>query len=852
VVAELPSDAASSVAGGHPGGAARVGGGLIATRDQLATERKIWSSRCEFPGIGPEPATGAGAPAESLARQPDRDSTPYATLPGMAAQGRTKRGTAGDAAATPSAASAASAAAADLAQGVPAATGEPGFRVGIDVGGTFTDLAAVGPNGRTFYAKVPSVPADPSVAVLAALSATFQLAAAALTTIPAGDSGPAPPEASETDHASEKVLAGRIERFAHGTTVATNALLERTGARTALVTTHGFRDVIEIGRQNRPSLYDLTKDRPASLVPRELRFTVHERCGPDGVLEPLTTAEIERVVARVAGVAGLDAVAVCLLFSFAWPDHERMLAEALRNRLPGVTVVASSEILPAFREYERFATATADAYLTPKLSDYLTRLRGRLSEAGVGEPLVMQSSGGVAALADAATHAATCVLSGPAGGVVGAAYVAGLSGVRDLLTFDMGGTSTDVAPVLDGRALTTAESVVGGVPIMLPTVDVHSVSAGGGSIAWVDSGGALRVGPASAGADPGPASYQRRGRATGDEVRAATVTDADLALGYLGDATNLGGEVTLSAAAALAALERLGARLGLSALATAAGVVDVADAQMARALRVVSVERGLDPRALALVAFGGAGGTHACALAEALGMTTVLVPRAAGVLCALGLALGDVRRDHAAPLRGRIDDVDLAAAFARLAEQAIDQASTGPPGPGTGSPGTDLVLDLQVDCRYVGQAHELTVSVGQRAAVPAAGARDLPDAAANARAAARAAFEAEHARRYGHLAPDRDVEVVAVRLVATTPGVRPALAAEPADPDARRSSRAVWLGGDWRDVPVVPRAGLGPGDTLVGPAVVEFAESTTLVRPGWTATLDAVGTLVLTHADADS
>ncbi|MBL7547638.1 hydantoinase/oxoprolinase family protein [Frankia sp. AgB1.9] len=718
-----------------------------------------------------------------------------------------------------------------------------GYRVGIDVGGTFTDLAAVGPDGRTMYAKVPSVPADPSVAVLAALSLAFEQSSG-LTDLPASLAAGAPP-------------AGWIERFAHGTTVATNALLERAGARTALVTTHGFRDVIEIGRQNRPSLYDLTRDRPASLVPRELRFTVRERCGPDGVLEPLTAAEIDRVVERVAGVEGLAAVAVCLLFSFAWPEHELAVADALRARLPGVTVVASSEVLPAFREYERFATATADAYLTPKLSSYLTRLRGRLAEAGIGEPLVMQSSGGVAALAEAAAHAATCVLSGPAGGVVGAAYVAGLSGVRDLLTFDMGGTSTDVAPVLDGQALTTSESVLAGVPIMLATVDVHSVSAGGGSIAWVDSGGALRVGPASAGADPGPACYQRGGRE-------ATVTDADLVLGYLGDGASLGGEVTLSTAAATAALERLGARLGLSALTAAAGVVAVADAEMTRALRVVSVERGLDPRALALVAFGGAGGTHACALAEALGMTTVLVPRAAGVLSALGLALGDVRRDHAAPLRGRLGEVDLAGAFDRLTAAAL-QASGGADqaarahqrdgSPRTGvprEPGDELRLDRRVDCRYVGQAHELTVSAGP---IPAevggdpepAGAEPADAANRVLAAAVRTAFEAEHSRRYGHLAPERDVEVVAVRLVATLPGVRPALAAEPADPAALRSRRRVWLDGAWHEVDVVARAALGAGAELPGPAVVEFAEATTLVRPGWTARVDPVGTLVLMH-----
>ncbi|SQD98404.1 5-oxoprolinase (ATP-hydrolyzing) [Parafrankia sp. Ea1.12] len=688
------------------------------------------------------------------------------------------------------------------------------IRLGVDVGGTFTDLVAVDPDGAVRFAKVPSVPVDPSDGVLAALTA-------------AGLDGP---------------LVGT---FAHGTTVATNALLERAGARTALVTTRGFRDVIEIGRQNRPSLYDLTLDRPPALVPRELRFTVAERCGPHGVLEPLRAAEVDRVVEEVAAVPGLDAVAVCLLFSFAHPDHERTVAAALRARLPGVTVVASSEVLPVFREYERFTTAVADAYLTPRLSSYLRALERRCAARDVTVPMIMQSSGGVTELAEAAGHAARCVLSGPAGGVVGAAYVAGLSGVRDLLTFDMGGTSTDVAPVLDGRALTTSESVLAGVPIVLPTVDVHSVSAGGGSIAWVDAGGALRVGPRSAGADPGPACYGRGGTRP-------TVTDADLCLGYLADGAGLGGEVTLSRAAAEAALGALGAPLGLSPVETAAGVVAVADAEMTRALRVVSVERGLDPRELVLVAFGGAGGTHACALAEELGMTRVLVPLAAGVLSALGLAIGDVRRDHARPLIGRLGEVDLAAAFADLVASADLAAGAGLAG-GHDSAGA-VVLQHRLDCRYVGQSHELTIDVaepggggseaagggGAASGGGAAGAGGLVDAV-------RAAFEAEHLRRYGHIAAGREIETVAVRLVVTVPGPRPRPVAPRPDPTARRGRRRAWTDGAWHEIDVIPRAALGRGDTVTGPAVVEFAEATCLLRRGWTGVVDDIGTIVLTH-----
>jgi N-methylhydantoinase A len=649
-------------------------------------------------------------------------------------------------------------------------------RLGVDVGGTFTDLVSVAEDGVLRFAKVPSVPADPSTAVMEAVA--------------------------------EAALRGEeVVRFAHGTTVATNALLERRGAVTALVTTRGFRDVIAIGRQDRPGLYDLTRDRPAPLVPRAARFTVTERCGRAGVLIPLDDAEVHALARLLAGIDGLAAVAVCLLFSFAYPEHERRVAEILRGRLPGVSVVCSSGVLPQFREYERFATAVADAYLTPTLASYLGRLGDRVTEQGYPLPLMMQSSGGVTDLAVAARHAAGGVLSGPAAGVVGAAFVAGLSGAVDLLTFDMGGTSTDVASVLAGQVTMTASAVVGGVPIMLPSVDVHSVSAGGGSIAWVDSGGALRVGPTSAGADPGPACYGRGGTAS-------TVTDADLLLGYLPDGALFGGRVRLSQADAEQALGALGERLGLPAVEAADGVVRVADAEMSRALRVVSVERGLDPRELTLVAFGGAGGVHACALAEELGLRRVLVPLSCGVLSALGLAVGDVRCDYVLPVLGRLGAVDYEPSFAAMAQRADGDL------PGAAH-------TRHADCRYAGQSHELTV--------PVAGDEAL----------LRESFEAGHARRYGYALPDCDVEVIAVRLVATVAATRPRLSAPAADPAAQRSHRRVWLRGSWREVEVVPRPALGAGDQVDGPAVVEFAEATCLLREDWRGQVDEVGTLVL-------
>ena len=449
-------------------------------------------------------------------------------------------------------------------------------RMGVDVGGTFTDLVALR-DGRIVTAKVPSTPQDQSAGALAAF------------------------DASGLD-------AAEIAVFAHGMTVATNALLERRGGRTALVTTEGFRDVVEIGRQNRPALYDLARDRPPPLVPRKWRFTVRERIGPSGVVVPLADGELARIVAALRA-AEVEAVAVCLLFGFLYPEHERRIGHAIRTALPDLAVSLSSELLPEFREYERVATLTADAYLAPRVTAYLRRLAERTRGRGLPAPLVMQSAGGVAEIDLAATQPARLVLSGPVGGVVGATYVAAQSGCGDVLTFDMGGTSTDVAAVVGGMVQTTTESVVAGVPVKLSAVDVHSVSAGGGSVAWADEGGALRVGPRSAGADPGPAAYGLGG----DEP---TVTDADLVLGYLADGATLGGERGAVLRPRAAGPGTLGDQLGLTAQQAAAGVVQVAEAEMGRALRRISVERGLDPRDFALVAFGGAGGMHACALAD--------------------------------------------------------------------------------------------------------------------------------------------------------------------------------------------------------------------------------------------
>jgi N-methylhydantoinase A len=528
--------------------------------------------------------------------------------------------------------------------------------LGIDVGGTFTDAVLLD-DGRLTTAKVPTRP-EQEESVL---------------------------------EAARAVGAARVERFTHGTTVATNALLERTGARTAFVATAGFEHLLHLRRQARAHLYRLCEHHPEPLVPLERCVGVRERMGPDGVLEELELDSLPDVAA--------EAVAVCLLFSFRDPSHERAVAAEIRRRLPRAHVVASHEVAPEFREYERASTAAADAYLGPVTSRYLGALGRRARDAGLPEPLVMRSSGGAAKLEEAAAHPAIALVSGPAGGVVGAARVCELAGIENAISFDMGGTSTDVCLIAGGVAERAAERVVGGLPIRLPTVDVHTVGAGGGSIAWRDAGGALRVGPRSAGAFPGPACYGRGGTEP-------TVTDANLLLGRLPEA--LAGGLRLHRSAA----ERV-----LGAL-DPADVVRAVNAEMLRALRVVSVERGHDPADFALVAFGGAGPLHACELAEELGIRTVLVPAAAGVLSALGFVASDERHDE---VRSYLCPLEEAG---------------------------ELPAGAEADLRYAGQSFELTVGVED----------DLAGA-----------FHRAHEERYGYADREREIELVAVRTAEVRP-----------------------------------------------------------------------------------
>ena len=530
--------------------------------------------------------------------------------------------------------------------------------LGVDVGGTFTDAVLLTDEGELRTAKVPT----------AGNQADSVLAAAA------------------------EVGAVDVERFAHGTTVATNALLERKGARTAFVATDGFEHLLHLRRQNRADLYRLCSDHPEPVVPLERCFGVRERMGPGGAIAPVELDSLPELDA--------EAVAVCLLFSFREPEHERAVAEELRRRLPAARVVASHEISPEFREYERASTTAIDAYLGPAVASYLGALGDRVATAALPEPLVMRSSGGVASLGEAAAHPAIALLSGPAAGTVGAALLARRAGFENAISFDMGGTSTDVSLIVDGRAGLAAEREIAGFPLRLPAVDLHTVGAGGGSIVWRDSGGAVRVGPESAGADPGPACYGRGGTRP-------TVTDANLLLGRL--PPTLAGGLELDAEAA----ERAFAGID------PADAIAVVNAEMLSALRVVSVERGHDPRDFALVAFGGAGPLHACPLADELEISTVLVPAEAGVLSALGLVASEERRDRVVSYVRRLDEVD------------------------------DLPADGAADLRYAGQSFELTVPIQPGLAE---------------------AFHRAHEERYGYLDRGREVELVAVRTAKTRPG----------------------------------------------------------------------------------
>jgi len=658
--------------------------------------------------------------------------------------------------------------------------------IGVDVGGTFTDVVVLA-DGEVSTVKVPTE-TDQSKGVIQGLTRACSVA---------------------------DVEPSEIEAFNHAMTVSVNALLEEAGATTALVTTEGFRDVLEIGRQDRPALYDLDAEKPTTLVPGRRRFELDERATGEGIERPVKDSEVDTLATELDD-GEIESVAVCLLHAYAHPENEKRVVEQLRDRL-AVPVSASHEVLAEFREYERTSTTVVDAYVRPPIQRYLARLDERVAELGVPTPRIMQSNGGIADSSTVRERAVTTVLSGPAAGVISANAVE--TDREGLITFDMGGTSSDVSLVREGGAEITTDAEIDGRPIGTPMVDVHTVGAGGGSIGWVDAGGALRVGPQSAGATPGPAAYGRGGTEP-------TVTDANLLLGYIGDDAELGGDLSLDVDAARKALGSLAQEAGLDdALAAARGVFRVANADMTRAIRAVTVERGHDPRQFGLCAFGGAGPMHAAAVAETLGVETVTVPYASGVRSAFGLLSADEKHDAARTVRTPLSELGAETTeetLSALRDEVLSRIVATETGP---------TVEYAADLRYSGQSFEHTVPVSRPVDTEIV----------------RAAFHDAHESTSGYRM-DEPVECVTLRATGVAEREPPTVAYKP-EGAARIGSREAFFGGEFVATPIYNRDGLGVDQPICGPAVLEADESTTVVPPDWTAAVSVDGTLRLTRED---
>jgi N-methylhydantoinase A len=674
------------------------------------------------------------------------------------------------------------------------------YRIGIDVGGTFTDLVAVDETGRVVLAKAASTPRDPSIGVLDGLT---RLA-----------------EVLEQDTRS---LLKATERIVHGTTVATNALLEHKGARLGLLTTEGHRDVIEMREGLKDDRYNLRVAAPEPLVPRARRLGVRERLRSDGqVATALDRRSLQDAIARLER-ENVEAVAVCYLHAYRDGRHEQATRAMLVKALPGVYVTLSSEVLPQIKEYERVCTTVVNAYVGPILSRYLARLQTRLHDAGYAGPiLIMQSHGGVAPVDEAVRLAAGAVLSGPAGGVAGSRYAARLSGEGNLIPFDMGGTSTDISLIVNGEAQLAVDRAVAGHRVSLPSLDIVSLGAGGGSIAWVDAGSILQVGPRSAGADPGPACYGKGGTA-------ATVTDANLVLGYLDPGNFLGGRTRLEPAAAERAVDAIADRLGVDRITAADGIHQVVNTRMAEGIRLVSVRRGVDPRRFALLAFGGAAGLHITDVARRLEIRRVVLPRVAAVLSAWGMLATDLRYEV---VRTHIGDVKTVGApalrkvFAQMEAEGRKRLSDGFKGP--------VRVHRAVDMRYGEQIFEIGVSLdGVDLNAP-----DLMKEVTER-------FHRRHEELYTYSVRDQEVVLVNARVAVV--GELPALPQEPAlgpRPAALpRERRRVYLAGEFRPVPVLDLEALAPGQAIEGPAIVEAATTTVLLRGGERAVVTGLGWL---------
>ncbi len=650
--------------------------------------------------------------------------------------------------------------------------------IGVDTGGTFTDFVLMD-EGRITVHKEPSTPVNAAKAVLAGLRELHEDAAA----------------------------------IVHGSTVATNALLERKGARTALVTTAGFEDVLEIGRQTRTQIYDLNVEKATPLVPGELRLGVSERVGPDGtVIDRLDAEELHTVIKRLNDL-DVESVAICLLHAYANPDHERAILEALRSKLEAF-VTASHMVLPEFREYERCSTTVVNAYVGPVVSRYLALLAKELDADSVR---IMQSNGGLVSVRAAQQYAVQTVLSGPAGGAVGGFEIASRAGFDHVITFDMGGTSTDVS-LCPGELSRTNEAIIGEAPIRVPVIDVHTVGAGGGSIAYRDPGGSLRVGPRSAGAQPGPICYERGG----EEL---TVTDANLYLGRLSPEHFLGGKQRLPEEPVRAAMVSFAAEMSLSPTEAAEGILRVANATMERAIRVISLERGYDPRDFTVVCFGGAGAMHAADLARSLSIPRVLVPQAAGILSALGMLLADFVRDYSRTLlvhSAKLDQVELERAFTELEERACGEYEQ------EGFSADQLSLERSLDMRYVGQGYEINVPLTD----------DF-----------EAGFHDRHNHRYGYADPERATELVNVRLKAIARTEKPDLVKhELCNADASAAvigECEMVFEGESSKASLVDRSLLKPGNSLAGPALIVEYSTTTVVPPDFRCRMDEWQNLIL-------
>ena len=662
------------------------------------------------------------------------------------------------------------------------------LRIGIDVGGTFTDLVAVDDSGGVTFAKAPSTPSDQSVGVMDGLERLATARGLGLAD-----------------------LLAQTERIVHGTTVATNAILERKGATVGLLTTEGHRDILEMREGLKPDRYNMRMARAEPLIPRDRRLGVTERIRPDGRVEvPLSMASVEQAVATLAA-KGCDSVAICYLHGYGDPTHERATAEIVRAKMPGVYVCLSSDVFPQIKEYERVSTTAVNAYVGPALDLYLGRLEGRLQEAGYGGPvLIILSHGGVAPITEAIRLAAATVLSGPAGGVAGARYASRLMEAPDLIPFDMGGTSTDISLISNGEPTLSADRGIGDQRIALQALDIASIGAGGGSLAQVDAGGLLKVGPESAGADPGPACYGRGGTQ-------AAVTDASAVMGFLNPDNFLGGSAIMDLAAAEGALDRLAAQLGVGQAEAAEGVHRVINTQMAEGVRLVSVRRGIDPRKFALLSFGGAAGLHVTEVARQLGVTRAIAPRVASVLSAWGMLATDLRFEASRTHIGDTSALDadaVRALYDALKAEAGARLQAVFDGP--------VTYRYMADMRYGEQIFEIDVPLD-----------DLDWQAPDMLAQVAVRFHDRHQALYTYALRDQEPVLVNARVAAV--GALPALPQEPLvearEPSAPASHRSIYLGG-WQDTPIYDWDALAPGQAISGPAMVESTTTTLLLRAG--------------------